>query len=359
MERDGTEPQPALALERDAAQEIHESFQAILDALDAARAALHVEDGSRRRASPPRSFDHHNEAATNGSRADPAKAPSSPQAPPPPAGYPRTQRMGPGPAGLVSAPPQGVPPSVVDPPRTSHVRQAPQDPMVQPLWSQGARQEAGKQPTASDAGPTRSEPSATRPVLGPVRASVGRGAGSPPDASWTADPGRSAPHTAPLGAPPHQAPPRPDTVRPTVLKGSPGHRRFTNRRHARAAGFFGLGAVSGLILASSLLTNEHSEPAAPPASLEQPEQPLPGGTSLPEIPGTGVLREGDSGHGVYELQVRLLQIPQLYDGGAIDGRFDTEVRQAVARFQKRFGIRGDETGVYGDNTRYALMLRTK
>ncbi|WP_406164793.1 peptidoglycan-binding protein [Streptomyces sp. NBC_00996] len=144
-----------------------------------------------------------------------------------------------------------------------------------------------------------------------------------------------------------------------MLKGSPGHRRFTNRRHARAAGFFGLGAVSGLILASSLLTNEHSEPAAPPASLEQPEQPLPGGTSLPEIPGTGVLREGDSGHGVYELQVRLLQIPQLYDGGAIDGRFDTEVRQAVARFQKRFGIRGDETGVYGDNTRYALMLRTK
>ncbi|MFI5683025.1 peptidoglycan-binding protein [Streptomyces sp. NPDC051636] len=125
--------------------------------------------------------------------------------------------------------------------------------------------------------------------------------------------------------------------------------------------------------------NKPSAPAVPPASLGQqdrpvpddptptvpsppsadPDQPVPGDTSLPEIPGTGVLRQGDSGHGVYELQVRLLQVPQVYDGGAIDGRFDTEVRQAVARFQEWYGVRGDETGVYGDNTRYALMLRTK
>ncbi|WP_243769441.1 peptidoglycan-binding domain-containing protein [Streptomyces cyanogenus] len=231
--------------------------------------------------------------------------------------------------------------------------------MVQPLWSHGARQEAGKQPTASDARPRRNEPSAPRPGLGPVRASVRRGAGPSPDASWTADPGPSALRTAPLDAPPREAPARPDTVRLPLPKASPEHRRFTDRRHARVAGFFGLGAVSGLLLASSLLTNQHSEPAAPPAAQEQPERPLPDDTSLPEIPGTGVLREGDSGHGVYELQVRLLQIPGLYDGGAIDGRYGTEVRQAVARFQKRFGIRGDETGVYGDNTRYALMLRTK
>ncbi|MEU7058250.1 peptidoglycan-binding domain-containing protein [Streptomyces sp. NPDC046197] len=92
---------------------------------------------------------------------------------------------------------------------------------------------------------------------------------------------------------------------------------------------------------------------------EQPDRPLPGDTSLPEIPGTGTLRQGDSGHGVYELQVRLLQIPHVYDGGAINGRFDAKVRQAVARFQERYGIRGDATGVYGDNTRQALMLRTK
>ncbi|MGP4092551.1 peptidoglycan-binding domain-containing protein [Streptomyces sp. KR55] len=117
--------------------------------------------------------------------------------------------------------------------------------------------------------------------------------------------------------------------------------------------------MSGLIIASALLDNEHTAPAEPPASMEQPDRPLPGNSALPRIPGTGVLHEADSGHGVYELQVRLLQIPSIYDGGAIDGRYDAEVRQAVARFQKRYGIHGDESGVYGDNTRHALMLRTK
>ncbi|WP_189716227.1 peptidoglycan-binding domain-containing protein [Streptomyces phaeofaciens] len=79
---------------------------------------------------------------------------------------------------------------------------------------------------------------------------------------------------------------------------------------------------------------------------------------LPEIPGTGVLRQGDSGHGVYELQVRLQQIPDIYDRGPIDGLYDTGVRAAVTRFQNRYGVRGDESGVYGDNTRLALMRRT-
>jgi peptidoglycan hydrolase-like protein with peptidoglycan-binding domain len=110
-----------------------------------------------------------------------------------------------------------------------------------------------------------------------------------------------------------------------------------------------------------------SPPATPapkdpsPSTAGQTNRPQPGTPDppLPEIPGTGVLRQGDSGHGVYELQVRLLQIPGTYDGGPIDGRYDAEVRAAVALFQKRYGIRGDETGVYGDNTRFALMLRTK
>ncbi|MGG7576105.1 hypothetical protein [Streptomyces sirii] len=31
----------------------------------------------------------------------------------------------------------------------------------------------------------------------------------------------------------------------------------------------------------------------------------------------------------------------------------------MARFQKWYSVRGDETGVYGDQTRRALMLRTK
>ncbi|WP_326654908.1 peptidoglycan-binding domain-containing protein [Streptomyces sp. NBC_01750] len=130
--------------------------------------------------------------------------------------------------------------------------------------------------------------------------------------------------------------------------------------------------MSGLILAYSLLVNDNNDnpaPAAPSPPSGQPDQPLPDNPaptlpdnpapSLPEIPGTGVLRQGDSGHGVYELQVRLLQVPNIYDGGAIDGRYGMEVGAAVARFQKWYGIQGDETGVYGDHTRLALMLRTK
>ncbi|WP_234020805.1 peptidoglycan-binding domain-containing protein [Streptomyces sp. 142MFCol3.1] len=119
--------------------------------------------------------------------------------------------------------------------------------------------------------------------------------------------------------------------------------------------------MSGLVLASSFLVGNHPAPqeSSPPA--ERLHQPVPDtpDPSLPEIPGTGVLRQGDSGHGVYELQVRLLQIPNVYEGGAIDGRYGTEVREAVARFQEWYGIRGDETGVYGDETRHALMLRTE
>ncbi|MFC4608851.1 peptidoglycan-binding protein [Streptomyces maoxianensis] len=120
--------------------------------------------------------------------------------------------------------------------------------------------------------------------------------------------------------------------------------------------------MSGLILASSLLGIDNPGPAVPsppPEQLDRPPAPDNPAPRLPEIPGTGVLRQGDSGHGVYELQVRLLQVPNVYDGGAIDGRYDKEVRAAVARFQQWYGVRGDETGVYGDNTRLALMLRTK
>ncbi|WP_327706922.1 hypothetical protein OG530_39740 [Streptomyces decoyicus] len=49
---------------------------------------------------------------------------------------------------------------------------------------------------------------------------------------------------------------------------------------------------------------------------------------------------------------------QVWAGGGA-GRYDADVRAAMARFQKRYGVRSDETGVYGDQSRRALMLRTK
>ncbi|MFI8192581.1 peptidoglycan-binding domain-containing protein [Streptomyces sp. NPDC085946] len=59
-----------------------------------------------------------------------------------------------------------------------------------------------------------------------------------------------------------------------------------------------------------------------------------------------------------ELQRRLLRVPDVYANGSADGRYDAALTAAVARFQLWYGVRGDETGVYGDDTRRALESRT-
>ncbi|MGI5248227.1 peptidoglycan-binding domain-containing protein [Actinacidiphila glaucinigra] len=71
-----------------------------------------------------------------------------------------------------------------------------------------------------------------------------------------------------------------------------------------------------------------------------------------------MLRRGDTGPAVSELQARLLRIPDVYAGGAVDGRFDGRLAAAVARFQVWYGVRGDESGEYGDATRRDLESRT-
>lgn len=80
------------------------------------------------------------------------------------------------------------------------------------------------------------------------------------------------------------------------------------------------------------------------------------GTSDPD--GAGTLREGDSGPQVTELEQRLLRIPNVYENGSTSGRYDATLTAAVARFQLWYGIRGDENGVYGDDTRKDLESRT-
>ncbi|WP_346085843.1 peptidoglycan-binding domain-containing protein, partial [Streptomyces thermocarboxydus] len=93
-------------------------------------------------------------------------------------------------------------------------------------------------------------------------------------------------------------------------------------------------------------------PASPPTSAA----PAPPRTAAPAE--DGFLREGDSGPEVAALQERLLRIPDVYRDGTTDGRYDATLREAVARFQLWYGIRGDEEGVYGDDTRQALESRT-
>ncbi|NGO07203.1 peptidoglycan-binding protein [Streptomyces sp. HC44] len=59
-----------------------------------------------------------------------------------------------------------------------------------------------------------------------------------------------------------------------------------------------------------------------------------------------------------ELQERLLKIPNVYQDGTTSGTYDATLTEAVARFQLWYGIRGDETGVYGNDTRRDLESRT-
>ncbi|MYV43106.1 peptidoglycan-binding protein, partial [Streptomyces sp. SID1328] len=61
---------------------------------------------------------------------------------------------------------------------------------------------------------------------------------------------------------------------------------------------------------------------------------------------------------VTELRRRLLRIPDVFRDGSATGPYDAPLTEAVARFQLWYGIRGDETGVYGDDTRRDLESRT-
>ncbi|MFE9997084.1 peptidoglycan-binding domain-containing protein [Streptomyces avermitilis] len=96
-------------------------------------------------------------------------------------------------------------------------------------------------------------------------------------------------------------------------------------------------------------------PPSPPVSSAAASTPARQGT---DPDGAGTLREGDSGPEVTALQQRLLHIPNVYDSGSTSGQYDATLTAAVARFQLWYGIRGDETGVYGDDTRRDLESRT-
>ncbi|AOR30236.1 peptidoglycan-binding protein [Streptomyces fodineus] len=96
--------------------------------------------------------------------------------------------------------------------------------------------------------------------------------------------------------------------------------------------------------------------ASPATTPTPPASPAPTVTTDPDGPGT--LRQGDTGPEVTELQKRLLRVPDVYRDGSTSGTYDAGLTAAVARFQLWYGISGDETGVYGNDTRRALESRT-
>ncbi|WP_404196883.1 peptidoglycan-binding protein [Streptomyces tauricus] len=144
----------------------------------------------------------------------------------------------------------------------------------------------------------------------------------------------------------------------------PAHGRSTFLR-STVLGVAATVAALGGFSAALLLTWDKDDDAAqarppaassaPPASAPAQEGGVPAGVD-PDGPGT--LREGDSGPEVSDLQERLLRIPDVYEQGTPSGVYDATLTAAVARFQLWYGIRGDETGVYGNDTRTDLEART-
>jgi hypothetical protein len=150
-----------------------------------------------------------------------------------------------------------------------------------------------------------------------------------------------------------ELPPVPSESRP--LPTTPG---FFGPGLRRAAVVVGVSAAALVGFACALLLPGKGE-----ASTAQPvATPTPvasatvGATADPD--GAGTLREGDSGAEVKELEQRLLRIPNVYENGSTSGQYDATLTAAVARFQLWYGIRGDENGVYGDDTRKDLESRT-
>ncbi|MER7479327.1 peptidoglycan-binding domain-containing protein [Streptomyces sp. NPDC126510] len=150
--------------------------------------------------------------------------------------------------------------------------------------------------------------------------------------------------------------------RPTdVVPPGAGLRRAAVAVAVLAAAVIGFG---GALLLRGEHTDDHAAPAPPPSAASTPDptptpaSPTPPAAAPVDPDGAGTLREGASGPEVTELQQRLLSIPDVYRDGSTSGRYDPTLTAAVARFQLWYGIRGDETGVYGNDTRAALESRT-
>ncbi|MEU9479872.1 peptidoglycan-binding domain-containing protein [Streptomyces sp. NPDC048191] len=167
-----------------------------------------------------------------------------------------------------------------------------------------------------------------------------------------------------------ELPPVPPTRAPArAAAPAPVARRVAVAVAVAAAALLGFGCAL-------LLPGRQEAAASPPAHRQAttapPATPTPTATATGAPPagtatgaptvgtdpdGPGTLRQGDTGPEVTELQERLLRVPDVYPGGSTSGTYDATLTAAVARFQLWYGISGDETGVYGDDTRRALESR--
>ncbi|MEU3280962.1 peptidoglycan-binding domain-containing protein [Streptomyces antibioticus] len=160
------------------------------------------------------------------------------------------------------------------------------------------------------------------------------------------------------GATRRTARPRVPAPHPAVPGRPPSAASGAGLRRAAVVVAVAAAALVGFACALLLPGRDGEAAAAPAPAPTAPSPAAPAPDTGTDPAGAGTLREGDSGPEVTDLQQRLLRIPNVYDGGGTDGRYDIVVTEAVARFQLWYGIRGDEDGVYGDDTREALEART-
>jgi hypothetical protein len=144
---------------------------------------------------------------------------------------------------------------------------------------------------------------------------------------------------------------RPSGKRP---EGGHGPERGAGLRRAAIALAVVAAGLTGFALA--LLVPGAGRDDASSAGAGGHRSTAPAGPADPD--GAGTRREGDSGPEVTALQQRLLHVPNVYENGSTSGTYDATLAAAVARFQLWYGIRGDESGVYGNDTRADLESRT-
>ncbi|MFC0493888.1 peptidoglycan-binding protein [Streptomyces mutabilis] len=100
-----------------------------------------------------------------------------------------------------------------------------------------------------------------------------------------------------------------------------------------------------------------TSPSAATAPPGAPTQESEGDDRDRDRAGGPTLHRGDQGSEVVELQQRLTQL-YLYNGD-IDGDYDHQVEDSVRTYQWTRGVRSDELGVYGQDTRRMLESETR
>ncbi|MEU2774868.1 peptidoglycan-binding protein [Streptomyces sp. NPDC007162] len=152
----------------------------------------------------------------------------------------------------------------------------------------------------------------------------------------------------------------PEDVRESVPDVTPGSPSATAPTTPTASATSASPSVSPSADASAepSATSSRAKPSSTPSRSATPTRSAPaGGTSASPKPSTPpVLRPGDSGAEVTELQLRLKQVG-LYSGDT-SGEYDSSTESGVRTYQVTRGVLTDESGVYGAATRAKLEAET-